>query len=96
MIELLSSGTLSTVQDLGRLSYLRFGVGTSGAMDRLALQAGNLMLGNPATAKCRFYPFRYGSSRMLIFQLPAQTRQQTWTVLSYPSGGRAAPAPGKY
>ncbi len=50
MIELLSSGTLSTVQDLGRLSYLRFGVGTSGAMDRLALQAGNLMLGNPATA----------------------------------------------
>lgn len=50
MIELLSSGTLSTVQDLGRLSHLRFGVGTSGAMDRLALQAGNLMLGNPASA----------------------------------------------
>lgn len=50
MIEVLSSGTLSTVQDLGRLSHLRFGVGTSGAMDRLALQAGNLMLGNVATA----------------------------------------------
>jgi biotin-dependent carboxylase-like uncharacterized protein len=50
VIELLSSGTLSTVQDLGRLSHLRFGVGTSGAMDRLALQAGNLMLGNPASA----------------------------------------------
>lgn len=50
MIEVLSSGTLSTVQDLGRLSHLRFGVGTSGAMDRLALQAGNLMLGNAATA----------------------------------------------
>ena len=50
MIELLSAGTLSTVQDLGRLSHLRFGVGTSGAMDRLALQAGNLMLGNPASA----------------------------------------------
>jgi len=50
MIEVLSSGTLSTVQDLGRLSHLRFGVGTSGAMDQLALQAGNLMLGNAATA----------------------------------------------
>jgi biotin-dependent carboxylase-like uncharacterized protein len=50
VIELLSSGMLSTVQDLGRLGHLRFGVGTSGAMDRLALQAGNLMLGNPATA----------------------------------------------
>ena len=50
MIEVLSSGTLSTVQDLGRLSHLRFGVGTSGAMDQLALQTGNLMLGNAATA----------------------------------------------
>ena len=34
---------------MGRLGHLRFGVGTSGAMDQLALQAGNLMLGNPAT-----------------------------------------------
>ena len=46
MIEILSSAALSTVQDLGRFGHLRFGVGTAGAMDRLALQAGNLMVGN--------------------------------------------------
>lgn len=46
MIELLSSAALATVQDQGRLGSLRHGVGTSGAMDRLALAAGNLLLGN--------------------------------------------------
>jgi len=37
MIEILSSAALSTVQDQGRDGYLRYGVGTSGAMDRIAL-----------------------------------------------------------
>lgn len=46
MIEILSVGGLCTVQDLGRFGYLGMGVGTAGAMDRVALQAGNLMLGN--------------------------------------------------
>ena len=46
MIELLSSAALATVQDQGRLGSLRFGVGTSGAMDLMALAAGNLLLGN--------------------------------------------------
>ena len=46
MIEILAPGALATVQDLGRVGHLRFGVGTAGAMDRLALAAGNLMLGN--------------------------------------------------
>lgn len=50
MIEILSSSALSTVQDLGRNSHLRFGVGTAGAMDHLALVVGNLMLGNPDNA----------------------------------------------
>eukprot|EP01036_Dinobryon_divergens_P042738 gene42738-56811_t len=46
MIEILSSAALATVQDLGRTGSLRWGVGTSGAMDNLALAAGNLLLGN--------------------------------------------------
>jgi 5-oxoprolinase (ATP-hydrolysing) subunit C len=46
VIEILSSSALATVQDLGRLGALRWGVGTSGAMDPLALAAGNLLLGN--------------------------------------------------
>jgi biotin-dependent carboxylase-like uncharacterized protein len=50
MIELLSSAGLSTVQDMGRDGYLRFGVGTSGAMDRIALAVGNILLGNEENA----------------------------------------------
>ncbi|HSV81552.1 MAG TPA: biotin-dependent carboxyltransferase family protein [Ramlibacter sp.] len=46
MIEVLSASALATVQDLGRSGALRWGVGTSGAMDPLALAAGNLLLGN--------------------------------------------------
>lgn len=50
MIEILSPGALSTVQDIGRFGSLQYGVGTAGAMDRVALQVGNIMVGNPAGA----------------------------------------------
>jgi biotin-dependent carboxylase-like uncharacterized protein len=50
MIEILDPGALSTVQDAGRGGQRRFGVGTAGAMDQLALAAGNRMLGNPPAA----------------------------------------------
>ncbi len=46
VLEVLSNAALATVQDLGRSGALRWGVGGSGAMDPLALAAGNLMLGN--------------------------------------------------
>lgn len=46
MIEVLSAGALATVQDLGREGARRWGVGTAGAMDPLALAAGNILLGN--------------------------------------------------
>jgi len=46
MIEVLSSGALNTVQDLGRYGYRKIGVTVAGAMDKLALAVGNLLLGN--------------------------------------------------
>ena len=49
MMELISASALATVQDQGRRGSLKFGVGTSGAMDQLALAAGNLLLGNAVT-----------------------------------------------
>ncbi len=61
MIEILSTSALATVQDLGRLGSLRYGVGTSGAMDPLALRAGNLMLGNDenaAAVEIPVFPFQ--------------------------------------
>lgn len=39
-------GLLTTVQDLGRYGYQRFGVPVAGAMDPFALRVGNLLLGN--------------------------------------------------
>lgn len=60
MIEILSAPALSSIQDSGRDGYLRYGVGTSGAMDRLALAAGNLLLGNAANSaaiEIQIFPF---------------------------------------
>ena len=61
MIEILSASALATVQDLGRPGALRWGVGTSGAMDPLALAAGNLLLGNDegaAAIEVPVFPFQ--------------------------------------
>lgn len=46
MIEVLHPGLLTTVQDLGRHGYQRYGVTVSGAMDPFALRIGNLLVGN--------------------------------------------------
>ena len=72
MIEILSSTALATVQDAGRLGSLRFGVGTAGAMDQLALAVGNLLLGNPAGAaalEIPVYPFQVRFTEDCAFAL---------------------------
>ena len=61
MIEILSASALATVQDLGRVGALQWGVGTSGAMDPLALASGNLLLGNDESAaaiEAPVFPFQ--------------------------------------
>lgn len=50
-IKIIKAGLQTTVQDLGRTGYRKDGIIVSGAMDTLALQTGNLLLGNePGTA----------------------------------------------
>ncbi|MGG1659836.1 biotin-dependent carboxyltransferase family protein [Brevibacillus sp. NRS-1366] len=46
-IEVISPGLSTTVQDLGRYGYQQHGVNVGGAMDELALQMANLLVGNP-------------------------------------------------
>ena len=61
MIEIIATGALATIQDLGRRGALKWGVGTSGAMDDLAVAAGNTLLGNPddaAAIEVQIFPFR--------------------------------------
>lgn len=46
MIEILSPGPMTTVQDGGRNGFMRYGVGNAGAMDALALAHANILVGN--------------------------------------------------
>lgn len=46
MIEVIKPGALTTVQDLGRFGYQRFGVPVGGAMDEQAHRLANLLVGN--------------------------------------------------
>lgn len=48
-IKVIKGGLLTTVQDLGRKGYRKDGIIVSGAMDTLALEIGNLLLGNDVT-----------------------------------------------
>ena len=49
-LEILKPGLSTTVQDLGRPGYYHLGIPESGAMDRYALIAANLLVGNPEGA----------------------------------------------
>ena len=78
MIELTSDSALATVQDQGRFGSLKFGVGTSGAMDQLALAAGNALLGNTLTdaaVELQLFPMQWRFHEDMRFALTgADTR----------------------
>lgn len=60
MITILETSALNTVQDLGRPGYRHLGVGSSGVMDPVALQVGNILLENEpgdAAIELQTYPF---------------------------------------
>lgn len=97
MIEILSTGAANTVQDLGRFGYLDAGVGRSGAMDGLALELANVLLGNAANAagiEITLFPFRM---RFLSPCLVAVTGADCLVTLndrSFPSWWAFAAGPG--
>jgi biotin-dependent carboxylase-like uncharacterized protein len=49
-IKVVKPGLSTTVQDLGRPGYYHIGIPLSGGMDRFALRAANLLVGNPEEA----------------------------------------------
>ena len=51
-IEVLSPGPLTTLQDIGRFGYGRYGVPTSGALDTFSLRAANVLVGNNENEAC--------------------------------------------
>lgn len=72
MIEILTAGALTTIQDRGRQGCLRWGVGTAGAMDGLALAAGNILLGNDegcAAVEVQIFPLKVRFDQDCAFAL---------------------------
>jgi len=49
-LKILNSGLSTSIQDLGRPGYFHIGIPIGGAMDRLALQSANMLVGNDAGA----------------------------------------------
>ena len=85
MITVSATPGLATVQDAGRTGGLRFGVGTAGAMDVMALAAANLLLGNAAgDAGIEVPLFPFG----LRFHLPC-----TFALTGADGGARLAGRP---
>ncbi|MEA3358104.1 MAG: biotin-dependent carboxyltransferase family protein [Thermodesulfobacteriota bacterium] len=51
-LEILSPGILSMVQDIGRFGFGRYGVASSGAVDKFSLRVGNILVGNHENEAC--------------------------------------------
>jgi biotin-dependent carboxylase-like uncharacterized protein len=51
-LEIISPGIMTTVQDMGRYGYGRFGVAPSGALDCFAMRVANLLVGNREDQAC--------------------------------------------
>ena len=52
LFEILSPGLLTTIQDLGRFGFGRYGVAPSGALDSFSLCTANLLVGNAPNQAC--------------------------------------------
>jgi len=99
MIEVIATGPLATVQDLGRPGYRQLGIGRSGAADRRAHRLANRLVGNPETAAT--IEFTFGGLAIRLHQ-PATIALTgaycpggpDWqAALTVPAGHRLAVAP---
>jgi biotin-dependent carboxylase-like uncharacterized protein len=96
-IEIVAPGLATTVQDLGRPGYYHLGIPLSGGMDRLALQAANLLVGNDPGAAVLEAVFMgpqivFSDDRMVAVtgaELPPKVDDQpreTWTSFPVKAG----------
>lgn len=97
MIEVIKPGFFTTIQDLGRWGYQRYGIGTAGALDSFALSAANLLLGNEEEAAGLELTFagpmlKFHQNTLIAItgaDLNPRLNGQpipNWTVCSIPSG----------
>jgi biotin-dependent carboxylase-like uncharacterized protein len=88
VIEILISHAFNTIQDLGRHGARGLGVSTSGAMDPVALEGGNALLGNDRDAagiEIQTFPFRLRFATDTTFALTGADHDATLAGMSVPS-----------
>ncbi len=96
-IDIVAPGLATTVQDLGRPGYYHIGIPLSGGMDRYALQAANLLVGNDPGAAVLEAVFMgpqivFSDDRMVAVtgaELPPKVDgepRQTWTSFPVKAG----------
>ena len=96
-INVISAGIMTTIQDLGRPGYYHLGIPIGGAMDRLALRAANLLVGNDEGAAGLEAAFlgpelEFTEDAVVAIcgaELPPRIdgeEQSTWTALSVRKG----------
>jgi biotin-dependent carboxylase-like uncharacterized protein len=98
VIEILTSHAFNTIQDLGRRGVRRFGVSTSGAMDPVALEAGNALLGNDrgaASIEVQTFPFRLRFRTGTTFALTGADHEATLAGRTVPPWWRMRASGGE-
>lgn len=98
MIEIVATGPLNTVQDLGRPGYRNIGVTACGAMDTLALRIGNVLVGNPpegAGIEVQTFPFRVRFSGRTVFALTGADCRATLDGVPLPPWWTTEAQPGQ-
>ncbi|GCA49402.1 kipI antagonist [Sinorhizobium sp. KGO-5] len=98
MIEIVETGPLNTIQDLGRPGYRHVGVTGCGAMDPLALQIGNILACNPAEAagiEVQTFPFRLRFAFRAVFAVTGADCRAKLDGLELPPWSVAEAEPGQ-
>jgi biotin-dependent carboxylase-like uncharacterized protein len=104
MIEILTSGLMNSVQDLGRTGLLNQGIGRGGAMDRTALVIANRLVGNDddlAGIEVSIFPFRLRTERAVLVAVTGCDSEVTingrglppWWTTTIPAGGELRLSP---
>ncbi|MEC2072288.1 5-oxoprolinase subunit C family protein [Alkalihalophilus marmarensis] len=83
-IKVLRPGLLTTLQDLGRVGYQKYGVIVSGAMDPYSLRIANLLVGNREDTAC------------LEMTMQGATLEVEQDTLMAITGGQLTPSIGNY
>ncbi|WP_144378831.1 biotin-dependent carboxyltransferase family protein [Mesorhizobium amorphae] len=99
VVSVINPGLATTVQDLGRPGYFHLGIPIGGAMDRMALRAANLLVGNDEGAACLEAVFmgpelEFGEDAIIAVtgaDMPIRidgVEQPSWTALKVRAGGK--------